>query len=381
MRNRHSSATKFFVILAILVILTGAGLGIYGMYKLNWDVKQLSPFEKGETIVKTISADSVANLNKITIESLPRDIKFIKSDTDEIKLKYDTVKLKTSDQTKSEVSYGFDDDSTLNIREYNSYYIEGKNKYMFDSFYETLSVEIHVPNDIKLGYRFNTIFRNITFDSIDINDLTIGTCYGDITLLNSTIYGAIDTAGQDYVDDIILDKCNILQDLDIKTQSSDLSMKDTTINGALTFKTISGDFICNNVTANKANIKISSGDVSLENVTLTSTLDISIISGDVDATQLKAENVSLVGTSSDVNLNNIDINGTLRVETVSGEINVKSNLNKATFITVSGDINVIVYGKRDDYTLDKNSHITNAGKDKYIKVTTTSGDISLEFNN
>lgn len=381
MRNRHSSATKFFVILAILVILTGAGLGIYGMYKLNWDIKQLSPFEKGETIVNTITADNIANLNKITIDSMPRDIKFIKSDTDEIKLKYDTVKLKTSDKINSAVAYRFDDDNTLNISEYHYRYVEGKNKYMFDSFYETLSVEIHVPNDMKLGYKFNTVFRNITFDSIDINDLTIGTCYGDITLLNSTIYGAIDTAGQDYVDDIILDKCNILQDLDIKTQSSDLSMKDTTINGALTFKTISGDLICNNVTANKANIKISSGDVSLENVTLTSTLDISIISGDVDATQLKAENVSLVGTSSDVNLNNIDINGTLRVENVSGEINVKSKLNKATFITVSGDINVLVYGKRDDYTIEQNSHITNAGKEKYIKAKTTSGDISWEFNN
>lgn len=380
MRNRHSSATKFFVIFAILVILTGAGLGIYGMYKLNWDVKQLSPFEKGETIEKNLRGEEIANLNKITMSSLYRDIKFGKSGTNEIILRYDTIRSKTSGQVYNEILYSINEDNSLNIDE-DYLNRKEKNKYMFGSFYEPLNLEILVPNDMKLDYAFNTIFKDLTFDSIDIDDLAIGTCYGDITLLNSTIYGNIDTSSLNYVDDIILKNCSVMQDIKIETQNSNLSLEDTTIAGSLTFNTLSGDLTCKNVSAKESNIAISSGDVSLEKTTISSNLEIDLISGDLDAHMLTAGNVSLVGTSSDVNLNNLDISGTLNVENVSGEINVKSKLNKATFITVSGDINVLVYGKKDDYTLEKNSHITNPGKDKYIKAKTTSGEISWDFNN
>ena len=147
----------------------------------------------------------------------------------------------------------------------------------------------------------------------------------------------------------------------------------------------SGCIYVDGLITGKLDIETSSGDVELKNIT-SDILIMETTSGSVEANDLSIGSITAESTSGDVELNNC-YGDKLLMDTVSGSVDFhKIEYSDITLSSTSGDIEGTIVGSRQEYSIssETTSGDNNLGNYDYngtksLKVSTTSGDIEIDF--
>lgn len=151
-------------------------------------------------------------------------------------------------------------------------------------------------------------------------------------------------------------------------------------------KTVNGDLILKDCGSEYLSLSTTNGDASITGgdyggFTVTTT------SGDIKADGIRAKDAACISTSGDIILGNVKTDGKkLLVKTISGDIKCDSIvLNGGEFKTISGDVDVRLKGREDDFNV-KISTITGNVKaprggsgSSQVTVSTISGNVDLAF--
>jgi len=169
-----------------------------------------------------------------------------------------------------------------------------------------------------------------------------------------------------------------LEVLEVETVSADAGVVALDVD-ELNFSSTSGDFNGRKIAAESIKLNSTSGDFKLESYT--GDLDIDATSGDVMLEEGTGnENIEINTVSGDVYIDQ-ECPSNMDIRTVSGEVGINLSEDAEFFLkakTVSGDI-------RNNFPIK----ITSSGRmslegivgigEKEIEISTTSGDISLDF--
>lgn len=181
--------------------------------------------------------------------------------------------------------------------------------------------------------------------------------------------------------------------LDIKVSSGRTTIDNVKYN-SLKSDQSSGKFIIKDAEVATLNVRSLSGGIDMENVTAES-IEGNSTSGGVDFTNVNAKKANLDVTSGSFNMDGCEIDD-LIAESTSGGVKAEDSKIKNAYLDVSsGGVNLNLTGDVNDYDFDLNvssgsvrvndekkdgDYILSTGKDKKIKVETSSGSINININ-
>ena len=122
-----------------------------------------------------------------------------------------------------------------------------------------------------------------------------------------------------------------------RSSSGDVTLAGLSETGDLEVKTVSGDLVLRDVTADSLVAHTSSGQIQVEDVTLDGALDLENSSGDVTAVGVRATSCRLASVSGDLTLDGCS--GPLDLQTYSGAVEVRNAIEVELALgTTSGKI-------------------------------------------
>ena len=176
----------------------------------------------------------------------------------------------------------------------------------------------------------------------------------------------------------------IAPNITAKTGSGDIKGTVTAAQ-SLTCGSGSGDLVLWSVAAGKTELSTASGDVDLTDIT-TNELAISTVSGDIELKRVAATGLKLNSVSGEIGGEEIYAGDKLIVHTVSGDVDIEmaSPLKVGSVESTSGDINLTLYGRDEDYSVSVRSISgkvkapgNNEEAENAVRVRTASGDIDV----
>ncbi len=173
----------------------------------------------------------------------------------------------------------------------------------------------------------------------------------------------------------------------IGTVSGRISLFKIMMDGSLKVNSTSGDIALKNVTAGETSAQTVSGSLELETLVINGGLRLQSTSGDIKSTETEITGGLSAGTTSgSMNFANTRVREDIDAGSISGDIRF-DRLGGAGFTmkTVSGAVRGSIVGNPGDYAFKADSvsgdiHMPDsADSKKTFKVSTTSGDIDLEY--
>lgn len=173
------------------------------------------------------------------------------------------------------------------------------------------------------------------------------------------------------------------------TISGDINLSDLQNLETAIVSTPSGTTHLENLFVDNLTSSSTSGSIDLENITSNGDLELATSSGDAQIRHGKvAGNVSASSISGAIDLTDLDIKGNTSLKSSSGYLTLdKLNSDNYYMSTISGSISGNILGKRTDYKIKADSvsgeiNIPHSDSgNKVLDVSTTSGDIDIEFAN
>lgn len=272
--------------------------------------------------------------------------------------------------------------------------------YEFYSYKEGNTIYAGIRKVGKSVFLFNlkpySIHINVELPE-SMGNVNIKTASGDIRITNVSSDRIIaETASGN-----IFTKQIYTTDFRIKSASGDIKLED--VNSIkLVASTLSGDVGADKLETKFLSLKSASGDVDASNL-ITDIIENSSLSGDLDIANMKARECKLRSTSGDIVvkdlvMNNADISNVsgdikltgivgdgLRACSTSGNVIVQVTLKRCHASSKSGKVEVSCDG---DILLESSSTsgnvtiiLKNNGNGYLIKSRTTSGELSINYNN
>lgn len=181
--------------------------------------------------------------------------------------------------------------------------------------------------------------------------------------------------------------------LDIKVSSGRTTIDNVKYNSIKSDQS-SGKFVITNAEAGTLDVRSVSGGIDMENVTADSILGNST-SGGVGFTNVNAKKVNMDVTSGSFTMDNCEIEELIAESTSGGVKAEDTRIDNAELDVSSGGVNLNLSGDVNDYDFDLSvtsgsvrvndekkdgDYILSTGKDKKIKVETSSGGINININ-
>lgn len=181
--------------------------------------------------------------------------------------------------------------------------------------------------------------------------------------------------------------------LDIKVSSGRTTIDNVKYN-SLKSDQSSGKFIIKDAEVATLNVRSLSGGIDMENVTAES-IEGNSTSGGVDFTNVNAKKANLDVTSGSFNMDGCEIDDLIAESTSGGVKAEDTRIDNANLDVSSGGVNLNLSGDVNDYDFDLSvtsgsirindekkdgDYILSTGKDKKIKVETSSGGINININ-
>ena len=198
MNTKTLKITLIFILIFLIIILTG-----FLIFALSYKGVDFMSFSWGKAELIKTENFSINNVDDIIIDA-KHDVKFITSDTNEIK-----VNIFGKKNSDVDVSLN---DNTLKIN-YNT------SKICFGFCYSNEYIEVFIPKNYAKNVKVNTISGDIKMDSFDAYKLDIKTVSGEIELGNFNKITATSISG-----DIDITSGN---DVEVKTTSGDIEIDNT----------------------------------------------------------------------------------------------------------------------------------------------------------
>lgn len=296
--------------------------------------------------IKYLENLNLESFDKIKSDSIYMDVKIIQADNYGIKISYN--------QKQGEYTYKVEND-TLKIRNENKTTININSKNFVDDY-----ITIYVPENIAFKeIDIDNISGNIFLENIISDKLRTNSTSADINLYNikSDELNISSVSGNIFTDEINSEIINC------KTTSGIIEFGDTTNfskskdKSKFDINSVSGDISIVNSDLQNVDLKTTSGKIKIDSSKIEK-LTANSVSGSIEADEEFLDAISLKSTSGKIILNTL-------IE--------KSEYNYDISST-SGSINI-------DGTKYKKNVTQNNGKDSSnkIKITTTSGNIELDF--
>ncbi|GEM_PF-1241610 len=164
-------------------------------------------------------------------------------------------------------------------------------------------------------------------------------------------------------------------------RKSDLALEifvPTTFDGSYNITTSSGDIDISDLKGEKFNITASSGDIGVKNIS-GETLNIVTSSGNINAQNCMGH-LYMTSSSGDMILDFENTSGNIDLSTSSGDVTLKPS-DKSNY-TVTGSTSSGTFKSNIPMTIDENKNGRFKGTigsgDKYIKISTSSGDVRFD---
>ncbi len=273
---------------------------------------------------------STNQVNQINISSTSSNINLILTDSDEIKVDY-YGSLQCFICHISNKMVAKKTDGTITFK---------TNDYMFGFiFNNNVKMDVYFPKSYQENLYLNTVSGDLKVEDLTLGDLKIYTTSGNISMNDLNIAsGKMSSVSGD----IDLNQINATETLTVSTTSGDVSLDSVSTN--LNFNTVSGNVNLSNFSGNISG-HTTSGNIGIVLANNLFTIDLSSVSGDV-----------IVDVNSDAPFS-------FNTSSISGDISIK--------------FQYLVDG---DYTMNnhKKSGTVNSDSQNYIKVNTTSGNITIK---
>ena len=163
---------------------------------------------------------------------------------------------------------------------------------------------------------------------------------------------------------------------------------DLTVGEDLSVKVSSGSISLSETRARRVELNASSGGVWLGTMDAEEELTIKTSSGEVSLSQAQAGQLQIRTTSGDVWAETIRSTGSIVVSSTSGGVSLTVPESPELQIeSTSGDVWCVLPGRHEDYAITASTgsgrvsgvHSGHGNEAKIVTVTTTSGDISLDY--
>ena len=154
----------------------------------------------------------------------------------------------------------------------------------------------------------------------------------------------------------------------------------------------SGDVFLRDFAASNIRIKNISGDIDLVSIK-SKDIEVELVSGDFEAAGINADNCKMKLISGNIEMSGVEIKK-LYAKNTSGDIEISGSLTDGEFDLISGDIDLKLPGKYEDYSVDIRNRVGNLYIDgkksqnfknevkrakKSIKADIVSGDVRFNF--
>ena len=302
-----------FLSLLAIGLIVGMVLLMKGKFDFSFD------FGKNKNMKLVDSYETkVENINKFDFNLYSTDVEVKESTNDTIKVEYYSNKKKNA-TIKQE-------GNTIVVNE------EETGNYCIGICFNNRKIVLYVPSNYLGTYDFKTASGDIKFEAdASKNNIDIETTSGDVLYASAGDINITTTSG-----DI---KGEVSNKTKIVTTSGDIKLTETTEDSE--FSTTSGDIYIKKIT--KTTIATTSGDVKLDKVT--KSMNIKTISGDVIIGTLKmTSNSSVKTTSGDVRVSNNESNCYVEFDSTSGDKYINKSDRKSDLTlkvtTTSGDLTV-----------------------------------------
>ena len=176
--------------------------------------------------------------------------------------------------------------------------------------------------------------------------------------------------------------------IDASASSGTVFTGDLTARDGLSVKVSSGSVSLSETRAPKAELNASSGDIWMGTMDAGEELTIKTSSGEVSLSQAEAGRVLIRTTSGSVWAEEVSCTDSLSVSATSGNISLTVPRTPDLQIeATSGDVWCVLPGRHGDYTVSVSTgsgsvhgvHHDQTAGGKTVTVTTTSGDVSLDY--
>ena len=250
---------RFLLFIALVLILVGGGLFVYGYVKGDFEIVQATYLENTYEV-----EDSFSNID---IDVNISDVKFVYDNTLEkckvLAKEYENTKHKTEVKDNT-LSISFVDERQFFKKWFFNFRGIEITVYLNKNTFDKL-VLVNNTGDVDIPSDFTFTNATIGLDTGDVNFyasvtdvLKIETDTGDIKAENSNLKAmtvATDTGR------LTLKNFNATEDISIKSSTGKINLENVVAGGLLNIKASTGDISLSNVDGNQIKIKTSTGDV------------------------------------------------------------------------------------------------------------------------
>lgn len=274
--------TKFWLIVATLLIFSGSILFTLSMSLIDWDFSKLGTVE-----YETNSYEINEDFQSISIDTTTTDIIFKKSD-DKVKVEcLEISKLKHKVEViegKLTISYIDSRDPLDNINIFTK--TPKITIYLLEKDYVSLEIN-NTTGDIAIehSFKFNTIDIELTTGDILLNSITTKTINIEVTTGDVTLKNTIGEA------------------LFIKGSTSEIILNNTILSKEIKINNTTGDVMLNECDSPKIYIKTTTGDIL--------------------GTLLSDKDFTTNSTTGDINVPDSSSNETCELITTTGDIHIR----------------------------------------------------------
>lgn len=235
-----------------------------------------------------------------------------------------------------------------------------------DNFYGNIILNVAIPSKKKFDQiKVDGKTSDVDFvDFISVNGIDVTTCSGDVTIQKVSAIEGIQVETE--TGDVEINKNVSTGFLQVKTQKGDIEIENIASKVSTNLKSFSGDVELNYVTSDSISIETESGDIDIHKHVSSKKLKIDTHKGEVE-TKAKFQNAIINANKGDIEIKTHAMSDiVLDVTTTCGDVEID-------FANV-GTINLSPKTKSGDIDF---SHIDRGGFTAKVNVTTTSGDIEI----
>lgn len=321
-----SNGKKIAIIIAC--VMTGVGILILlaAVIGINFDFTRLNTV-KTERVSYTIEED----FDRIHIDCMESDVKFVKSDSDEC-----IVECVQEEHVSHEAEVK---DGTLNITRIDER--EGHEYFVIMFNFEETGVTVHLPED-------------------EYEKLWVKTLSGDVEVTDGFTF----------------------TDAEVYCTSGD-ALFNADASGNVTVESVSGDVRMMNPDAANISVKSTSGDVEITSVKAKEKLNIETVSGDIDLIKAETGILSAGCSSGDIEFSGVIASGEFSARSVSGDIEMNRCDGENLYLkSTSGDISGTLLSEKmfSVHTTSGHVNVPDDGGSGKCEISTTSGNVNMRID-
>ncbi len=314
--------TVICLIIASLLIVSGAFISAMALSSINWDFGKLSTVH-----LETNRHEIIEDFSNISITADIEDIRFIHT-------------------TETSASIVFLE--------------EEKQKHSATVSNGTLNISF---NDTREWYEKIGIF------STKIPSITL--------YLPKTAYESVTV--HTYTSDILLPKEFTFQNVEIKNSTGDVECYAASTE-LIKIGTSTGDIEMTNTTAGALELSTSTGDIEIENINCTGDIKIGVSTGETELSNVTCNNLSSRGSTGDIELQNVIAQNTFNITRSTGDVGLDAcDAAEIIIVTDTGDVSGYLLTEKIYITDSDTGRInvpktTSGGK---CHITTDTGNIKF----